>query len=215
MTGTARRSWLATAYDLLRKLVVYEIGMWRSLFRLIARRPAVAPGGHGFSYATAIVPILWAFIVLSAIEIPVFHLLIPWPTVQIIGLILGAYGLLWIIGLLASLKVHPHVVQESGLRVRYSSTVDVPIPWSDIVEIRNKTRTLEKSRTAQVEETEHGRMLSIAISSQTNIELDLREPMVVQLFRGPTEPVTELRIFVDDPKAFLAQVHRHQAAALS
>jgi hypothetical protein len=215
VTGTARRNRLAIAYDLLRKAVVYEIGMWRSLFRMIARRPAVAPGGHGFGYASAILPILWAFIVLSAIEIPVFHLLIPWPTVQIIGLILGAYGLLWMIGLLASLKVYPHVVEESGLRVRYSSTIDIPIPWSDIVEIRRKSRTLEKGRTAQVEETADGRVLSIAISNQTDIELDLREPRVIQLFRGPTEPVNELRFFVDDQKAFLAQVRRHQAAALS
>jgi hypothetical protein len=204
----------ATAYDLLCKLVVYEIGMWRSLFRMIARRPAVAPGARGFGYATAVVPILWAFIVLSAIEIPVFHLLIPWPTVQAIGLVLGAYGLLWMIGLLASLKVHPHVVEEAGLRIRYSSTVDIPIPWADIVEIRGKTRTLEKSRTAQVEETADGRLLSIAISSQTNVELDLREPLVVQLFRGPTEPIDELRFFVDDPKAFLAQVRQRQTVVL-
>lgn len=214
MTGTAQGNRLAIAYGLLRKAVVYEIGMWRSLFRMIARRPAVAPGGHGFGYASAIVPILWAFIVLSAIEIPVFHLLIPWPTVRIIGLILGAYGLLWMIGLLASLKVHPHAVEESGLRVRYSSTIDIAVPWSDIVEIRGKSRTRE-GRTALVEETGDGRVLSIAISNQTNIELGLREPRVIQLFRGPTEPVNELRFFVDDQKAFLAQVRRHQAAVLS
>jgi hypothetical protein len=198
--------------DLLRKAFIYELGMWRSLYRWTTRRPVAGLDERAFSYADAITPILWAFIVLSAIEIPVFHLLIPWPTVQLIGLALGAYGLLWMIGLLASLRVHPHVVGASGLLVRYSSTIDFPIPWDNVVAIHTKTRSLEKQRTAQVEETDSGRLLSIAISSQTNIEIQLREPTVVRLFRGPTEPINELRIFADDPKSFMAAVRQHQPA---
>jgi hypothetical protein len=36
-----------------------------------------------------VTPVIWAFIGLSAIEIPVAHLLLPWQTARVIVLVVG------------------------------------------------------------------------------------------------------------------------------
>ena len=54
--------------------------MWRSLVAWVRRRrPGVGPGDRVFGYAGAILPVLWTFVVLSAVELVAVHLVIPWP----------------------------------------------------------------------------------------------------------------------------------------
>ncbi|MGW5667805.1 hypothetical protein [Micromonospora sp. NPDC003776] len=94
---------------LLAGAVRYEIGMWRSLFRWLLRRPQTTePGAEVFGYVGVVQPILIAFIVLSAVEIPIFDLILrhtlPWPSVRTVVLALGVWGLLWMIGLFASVS---------------------------------------------------------------------------------------------------------------
>jgi hypothetical protein len=199
---------------LLAKAVRYELALWHSLYRWAARRPVAAAGERPFGYSDAIKPILWAFIILSAIEIPVFHLLIPWPTVRFIGLLAGAYGLLWMIGLLASLRVYPHVVTHTGLRIRYATSVDISLPWTDIAELRTRGRTLDSGATVQLDDTGEGTTASIAISHRTNIELDLRRPLTVTLPKGE-QVITQLRFFVDDQAGFVLAARESLAATVA
>src|SRR5262245_59348361 len=119
-----------TAWSLGRRAFAYEMGMWRSLYVWIFRRPLTRETGAApFGYAGMVTPLLGVFIGVSAIEVPILHFLLPWQTVRVVGIILGAYGLLWMVGLLAALRVHPHVVAASGLRIRDGISHDVTIPW--------------------------------------------------------------------------------------
>jgi hypothetical protein len=43
--------------------------------------------------ADAVAPVMWGFVAVSAVEIPVFHLLIPWGPVRGTSLVLGLWGL--------------------------------------------------------------------------------------------------------------------------
>ena len=60
---------------------------------------------------------------------------------RVVFLILGAWGLIWMVGFLASYYVFPHVVSPAGLRVRSSMLIDIPIPWDAVDQIRPYKRT--------------------------------------------------------------------------
>jgi hypothetical protein len=190
-------------------VIRYEWGIWKSLFRWILRRPVAPAGEKPFGYTQAVTPVLWGFVVVSAIEIPMFHLLIPWQTVRGIGLVLGAWGLCWMIGLLASQKTYPHALGPEGIRVRNGFGIGVLIPWSNVEAVRFKRRNLTKSGTIQPD----GDTLSLVVFSQTNVDIVLREPMTMRRVKGETPGFTELRIFADDAAGFVACAREFQPAA--
>ena len=205
MTGRASRPRFAFIFSLPRRVLVYELGIWRSLYFWLFRRPTthdVDP--QAFGYASLLTPILLAFIAVSAIEIPVVHFLLPWEGVRRAFLGLGVWGLVWMLGLLASLRIYPHLVSASGFRARYSFDVDVMIPWEAITEVRARRRSLRSSRKVQFERTETTSILNIAISSTTNVEFVLREPMTVRLPRG-SETIAELHVYADEPLTLVEQ----------
>lgn len=193
-----------TGPGLLRKAASLEAGVWRSLFHWVRRRPIGAAAGDAtFGYAKAGAPIIWVFVALSAFEIPLLHFVLPWPLARIIFLVLGAWGLIWMVGLLASVYVHPHVVGRAGLRIRDSLFVDIAVPWEAIEAVRPRRHTLQQTRTVQLGGVDDS-VVHIAVSSMTNVEIILRAPITVPVPKlGPTE-VLAVRCFADDPAAFIA-----------
>ena len=149
--------------SLLRRAVGYEIGMWRSLYRWVLRASPVR-GGDAFPYAGVVTPALWGFIGVSAVEIPALHFLLPWEPVRTVALAVGIYGLLWMVGKLASLRVHPHTVDDQGLHVRYGATVGVLVPWAEIAAVRERRRSFEGVRAVRVGGSGPERALEIALS---------------------------------------------------
>jgi hypothetical protein len=191
--------------------------MWRSLFRWVLRRPVTRdPGAETFGYAGAVRPIMIAFIVLSVVEIPIFDLivsrLVPWPPARFIVLGLGVYGLLWMLGLLAMIAIHPHVVDGTGIRVRNGISVDVTIPWAGVAAARRRYRALPSSRAVQVDHDRDGPVVILGAGGQVNVELRLREPVPLALPRGLSEPTTRVRLYADDPDGFVAATGRHLAS---
>jgi hypothetical protein len=191
----------------MRRVLAYERGIWRSLYRWIARRPPVADG-EPFPYAGAVTPVLWAFIGVSAIEVPAVHFLLPWEPVRRVALVAGVYGLVWMVGMLAALRVHPHVVDDAGLRVRNGLSLDVLVPWERIVHVRYRLRALEGMRHVQVDGDDAHRALSVGVGSQTNVDVVLREPVVLPVRRTAGEPVAELRLYADDARRLVARLRQ-------
>lgn len=191
---------------LMQLAVRYEAGVWRSLYHWIARHPTSPAGEQPFGYTAAVAPVMWGFTAVSAIEIPVLHLLIPWGPVRGVGLVFGLWGLLWMTGITVALKIHPHTLGPQGIRVRNSFATSVFIPWSNVERVRFKHRNYEKGRTIQPD----GDMLSLVVMSQTNVDIVLREPMTVRKVLGHTPPFTELRIFADDKTGFTTRARELQ-----
>jgi hypothetical protein len=147
----------------------------------IPATPCIRPRCRGLQVRRYCDARLLAFIAVSAIEITILHLLLPWRTAQRISLALGFYGLFWMVGLLASLRVHPHVVGDSGLRIRYGTTVDITIPWDAIATIRTRSRPLPKGRSIHLDRTGSDPVLYIGILKQINIDVALRHSVTVPL----------------------------------
>jgi hypothetical protein len=88
-----RRSRRGVVAGALRRAGTFEAALWRSLVRWTLRGPlAVQPADEAFGYAGAVAPLFGVFVGLSAVEIPILHLILPWPTARVISLIIGGYG---------------------------------------------------------------------------------------------------------------------------
>ncbi|MGC4875897.1 hypothetical protein ACLQ26_06415 [Micromonospora sp. DT43] len=207
MTDT-KPSTRATVGPLLRRAAVAEAAMWRSLYVWARRRPLpLAPGDEPFGYLGVVKPILGIFIGLSVVEIPIFDLIVthvvPWRPARWIVLGLGIWGLLWMIGLFASMTIHPHVVGDTGLRVRVNSGIDIWIPWTDVEALRKRHRSLPSSRSVQVEREGDRTVLHLSVGSQTSVDVLLRRPTAFDLPSGRSVPMDELRLYADDPDGLL------------
>ena len=201
MTRTA----LKRVYSAARWLVELEIGIWRSLFLLVTRRvPGKGPGVQAFSYAKDVSPVLGAFIFVSVLELPVVHLLVPWETVRLAADVLGVWGLLWMVGYLASMRVFPHLLDAHGIRVRQGTSVDVRIPWGAVESVTSTRSSIPTNRSVQVEDGDRGAVVYVAMMKQARVRVVLRGPTTVVL-PDRAQPIAELRLYADDPRAFVAR----------
>lgn len=189
---------------LVRRAAAMEAAMWRSAAIWASRRPVPrAEGDEPFGYLGVVKPILGVFFGLSVVEVPILDLIVrnvvPWEPARWIALALSVWGLLWMIGLYASLKIHPHLVGDAGIRVRNGATIDFLVPWADVESVRRSYRSLPSSRSVQIEDG----VLHIAVGSQTSVDVRLRRPAAVPLPAGPSDPVSEVRLYADDPNALV------------
>ncbi|MFJ6198073.1 hypothetical protein [Micromonospora sp. NPDC092111] len=193
---------------LVGRVAAMEAAMWRSLY-VWARREALplAPGDEPFGYLGVVKPILGIFIGLSIVEIPILDMIVtnvvPWGPVRWIVLAVGIWGLLWMAGLYASMRIHPHVVGDTVLRVRLGSGIDIRIPWTDVEALRKRYRSLPSSKSVQVEREGDRRVLCIPVGSQTSVDVLLRRPRTFDLPEGRSEPMDEVRLYADDPDGLL------------
>jgi hypothetical protein len=84
------------------------------------------------------------------------------------------------------------VVSGDGATAFGYSAAKAPVIWS---------------RTVQVDE----HVPSVVALSQTNVDIVLRGPTTLPV-RGDGEPVTEVRLYADDPAALVAHARRHLTA---
>jgi hypothetical protein len=186
--------------EAVRRVLRYELGIYRSLARWVARRPAVGRDDQAVGYAQAVTPVMWLWIFASAVEVPLFHLLLPWDLARTAFVVVGVWGFVWMVGLLASYHVHPHLLTENALRVRNGPLIDVCVPWSKMQDVKVDRRDLESSvRSLQPRVTERGTDLCVGVSGQVNVRVTLREAVAVRTPKEAME-VTAVSFFVDDPR---------------
>jgi hypothetical protein len=190
----------------MRRLMEMEARMWANLIRWVTRRPVCAPGEKAFGYASTITPVLLAFIGVSIVEIPILHLLLP-SFLKLAGDVLSVYGLLWMVGLLAGLRIYPHVVGPAGLRVRNHTGLDLTVPWVYVASVAAVNRGLE-AKGIQMD----GSVLCFGVMKQTTVDVAFRHPTILELPTGDSEPVTGIRIAADRPAELVAAVRQYLSA---
>ena len=125
----------------------------------------------------------------------------PWDLLSDVLLVLGVWGVLVVLGVPASLAVHPHVVGPAGLRVRHGARLAVDVPWEAVAAVR-RTRRSRDGRTVQVD----GGTLHVVVANQTTVEVDLARPVPVTLPDGRAVRVSGLRFHADDAAGLVAAV---------
>jgi hypothetical protein len=188
-----------------RAAVRLELSIWKSLYRFLAFRPRVPRGAGAFTYDKPIRAILIVFIALSAIEIPIIDLIVHrWDFVRIPLLVLGFWGLTWMVGLLLGYLTRPHAVGPAGLRIRHGDEVEIAVSWSEVASVAPLAERVEGAKTFRSD----GDLLVIAVQEQTNIEVELERAMPVRV-GSRTTSVRVVRFWVDDPKGYLSAVRTH------
>jgi hypothetical protein len=204
----------ARLWALAKHAVVFELRLYRSLARWLARRPdRGSAGDEVVGYGRTVTPVMWLWIFASAAELPLVHVLVPWETVRLVLLVTGVWGLVWMVGLLASYHVYPHLLGPEVARVRNGVNHRITLPWSAVAAVRTERRDLDSSVWAlQPREDDASGTLQIVVSGQVNVHLRLHEPTTVDTARGPRE-IVELSFFADEPRDAVAAVRRRLVAA--
>lgn len=187
---------LSAAWRLAWFLLVTEWRMYVGAARLLARRPDVPAGSVAVPYVAPVAALLWAFTVVSAVELVALHFIIPWEGVRLVADVLGVWGVVWCFGLTGCHYVYPHLAGPDDLRLRLQRhAAAVTVPWDVVASVRVRDRNLESGKAVQVD----GRTASVPVDKRTNLELVLSRPVAV-VVRGVTHEVDEVRVHVDDPR---------------
>ncbi|GBD16664.1 hypothetical protein HRbin26_01567 [bacterium HR26] len=183
----------------LARLVALELRLWICLGRWLFRR--YRPDERDFSYRKrSIVSALVVLVILTApVEILILELLIPWAWLRWVLLALAVYGMIWVIGLYASLVVLPHRVADDGLWLRYGLLSEACIPFPEIADIQVAPRKVPDGRDG-LRVVEEERAAYLAVGSRTDVTIALRRPQSFRTAFGRTAPVDTLHIAVDAPQ---------------
>jgi len=207
--GLGRRAAaLATARRLVpapvRRLMSFDVkgvaslGLW-----VLRRRDGVPPGATAVPYAAEQTPMQLVLLFVVAVETMAVEVLlralgVP-DALRIAVLVLDLYGVLFCLMTIAACVTRPHVVTGGELRIRYGVYFDLRIPRELIVSVR-RVRNLGEPGVVSVRD---GR-LAVAVGSQTNVVVELAEPVVAVRPLGARVEATEVRFFADDPASAVA-----------
>lgn len=181
-----------------REAILMEIAIYRALCRWIIRRPDVPQDATAFGYSQLVGPMLWLWIFGSAVEVVVADVLANryLPVIRIPLLVIGIWGLVWMIGLYAAYRVRPHVLTESALRLRGGIRATADVPLAAIASASMAEHELPGVVTnLHIEED----LLLLGVSSRTNLELQLVGPTVTSTSSGEVT-VTRVGLWVDEPR---------------
>jgi hypothetical protein len=193
---------------LLREALLLELALYRSLARWVARRPDEPPGATPIGYSRLVAPMLWLWIFGSAVEVIVVevvlrHLDQPWAAaLRAPLLLLGIWGVAWMLGMLASYRVRPHLLTDTELRARSGARTWLVVP----LEVVESTRPVEHElpgviRSLHVDEA----LALVGAGSRTNLELVLTRPTTVSTSKGEVT-VSRVGLWVDEPREIAAQI---------
>lgn len=200
LTGSARWARLG------RRATAMEAAGWRAMGRTIARRPVVPAGSTGHSWDQPLRAVLMTFLIVSALEVVIVDIITArWPWVRFPLLVLGIWGVLFMVGMWLANRTRPHLVGPDGITVRAGSDLEIVLPWDRIESVERRRRTIAEPPTAALVGDPETQALVFAIQDSTQIDIDLAEPLMVEI-QETTVTVRSVRIAVDDPTAFLSAV---------
>ena len=129
-----------------------------ALFRWGAA-PDVPSGTMGFAYHRHLQPMMIALLVISCIEITVTHLLVAhWSrTTALVMFVISDVSLLYLIGLIKSLRLSPVLLTQAGVRLRAGLLVDRTISYAAIAAV---TALLDEASLSS------GRKISVALAKE-------------------------------------------------
>ena len=195
--------------NLARRAWFLEVHGYQNIYRFVFRRPRVPAGWAGFSYHQPVLSVMIVFTVLSVVELVVVDVVVRrWPPVRIPLLVLGIWGVTFMLGLLFGMLVRPHAVGPDGIRVRSGPEVDIPLTWDEIYSVTLRKRTIQEKQPKVTVDDQGEATLHLRIMDETNLDVRLEEPTTLRLPHG-VETVRVIALYAEDPQGFMAEVRRY------
>ena len=199
---------------LLREALLFELALYRSLARWVSRRPDVPPGTTPIGYSRLVAPMLWLWIFGSTVEVVAVELVLrhidqPWASaVRVPMLVLGIWGVVWMLGMLASYRVRPHLLSANDLQLRGGARTWLTVPVDAVASVRLADHELPGViRSLHVE----GALALVGVGSRTNLELVLAGPTTIASSVGDVT-VSRVGAWVDEPREVTALLRSGRAA---
>ena len=193
-----------------------EVTLYLALGRWLARRPDVPAGTTPIGYSRLVAPMLWLWIFGSATEVVVLDVLLSrwWTPLRVPLLIVGVWGLVWMLGMMAAYRTRPHLLGETSLQVRDGIHARVDVPLDRIASIRPVDHELPGLlKSVHVDGEGDDAVLLIGVGSRTNLELVLTGPTTLKTPNGPTA-VGRVGLWVDEPREVAGTLRRLLSAPL-
>jgi hypothetical protein len=189
--------------DKLRRIMAFDVKGTVSLVLLVARRRHGVPqGAVAVTYAGGQLALQLGFLFAMVVEVVGVELLlraIDAPHgLRAAFLVIDLYSILIVLAVIAACVTRPHVWSDEELRVRYGAFFDLRIPRAQISSLRS-VRNYNESGMVKVLDDR----LAVAVASQTNVVVELREPVRVVRPLGGRADVRTVRFFADDPSVLM------------
>ncbi|SFG26895.1 hypothetical protein SAMN05518801_11314 [Novosphingobium sp. CF614] len=158
--------------------------------------PDIPHGTRGFAYHRHLAPMVSVLLAIQVIEIAVMDLLVGLWNRYVASVLtaIGLAALVYMVGLIKSLRLRPILLTEEGLLVRAGILHERFISYQQIAGIAPSIEAVEvKDRTT----------LDMALLAWPNVLLRLRQPIARRPFLRTRPAITALAFKVDDPEAFL------------
>ncbi|MET4897183.1 hypothetical protein RN629_08430 [Sphingomonadaceae bacterium jetA1] len=174
-----------------------------ALFRWGAA-PDVPAGAIPFGYHRHLQPMLIALLLLSCIEIGVTHLLVAhWSrTAALILFVISDVSLLYLIGIIKSLRLAPVLLTDTGVRIRAGMLIDRTIPYAAITAVEAEP----DGDTVRAEDS-----WNAALLAWPNLLLRLGEAQPPPRPWGHRVPVRAIAFRLDAPGPFLDELRARLA----
>ncbi|WP_021600177.1 hypothetical protein [Actinomadura welshii] len=192
--------------DRVRRVMAFDLRGMVSLVLLVTRRKhGVPPGAVAVPYAGGQLSLQMAFLFAMVLEAVVVELLmrsLDAPEgLRAVVLVVDLYSILIVVAIIAACVTRPHVLSDDELRIRCGAFLDLRVPRAQISALR-VARNYDETGMVRVRD---GR-LSVAVAGQTNVVVELREPIQVVRPLGGRAEVGTIRFFADEPAAVGAAV---------
>jgi hypothetical protein len=186
-----------------RRIMAFDARGLVSLGLLVTRRRHGVPrGALGVPYAGGQLSLQLAFLFAMAAETVGAELLLRGlgapDGLRVLILVVDVYSLLIVVAIIAACVTRPHVLSDEELRIRYGAFFDLRIPRHRITSMR-AARNFNESGKIRVED---GR-LAVAVAAQTNVLVELDEPITVVRPLGEQTTARTIRFYADDPAAVI------------
>ncbi|GAA3018704.1 hypothetical protein GCM10017559_48460 [Streptosporangium longisporum] len=196
-----------------RRIVGFELKGAVSLVLWAARRrDGVPPGAVAVPYSGGQSWTLLLLVFAMAVETAVVDLVLlstGVPTApRLAVLVIDLSGIVYALAFAAACVTRPHVVTPAELRLRYGAYLDLRVPRVLISSVRVSPCYNESGMVT----VQDGR-LGLAVGSQTNVVVELSEPVTVVRPLGGLAEATVIRLFTDTPGVLVSALRSGEHAA--
>ncbi|TDB82848.1 hypothetical protein E1264_30910 [Actinomadura sp. KC216] len=194
-----------------RRIMAFDMkGLVSVVLLVVRRRHGVPPGAVSLPYAGGQLTLQLAFLFAMVVEAAVAEMLLRGvgadEGVRSLVLVVDLYSILVVVAIIAACVTRPHVLSDDELRVRYGAFFDLRVPRDLLSSVRLARNFNESGMVRVVDER-----LSVAVASQTNVVIELSEPIVAVRPLGKRVTVRTVRFFTDDPAALVDALTRPQS----
>lgn len=199
--GTKDR-WIAAISEMLPPALVRLAAAELAVIHMALFRwggPPDAPANcRAFSYHRHLTPMCATLLILSAIEIAVYHLLVGhWSRIAAgVMFVVSDIGFIYLIGFIKSFRFRPILLMPQGVRVRAGFLIDQFVPLEAIAGV-------ESSFSFAGDKIRDPATLNAALLAWPNILLQLNRPMPRRSFLKRKEPFGRIAFRLDDPEPFV------------